>query len=629
MSNKTIYKRIALVAVTALGAGVLSVAPANAANNTAVGGDNAASATGILNVATAPSITGDAVLSTTVTATNANRSLGLLANSTTLTTSSLTSTATMRADGEIVFYYTGSATAEIATTVVVSGGTISAYNSIDTAASPAAADMNLNAAKTQLVVGQDAEDNLVTVFAVTPNSGATSVSVSVYESAALATTNTAAMTTALANIQSGAVSSGTLKQRYLVTVAATSASGVYNAGESYIAVEAAAADNTTTTTDAANANIIANGSAGYININLNDAYGVALGGKGALIITGTNGALIGYDAGGAATTAASSFNLTQVSSSSSSGAITVARPTAMADKGFSTTVSISWNGVVVGTKSFTFLGEVASLVVTPRRTAQMTASSTTSTDAFRVTYADSAGNSLTGLGTANTTVISSTTTSVVTGAAIGTQGDAVDAAKGSVTCAAATATYFGGGTAKLQLQHLNTGSGTVVKSNVFDMTCQPNAYSYTASFDKTTYTPGSVATLTITFKDRDGDLANGYDTVASSNAITFAGTPSATAVVGSITGTGSTADRPNSGTGLQGIKTFQFVVGSTEGDFQAVVSVPDVNTRNSSQANQTVAYSVKAAVGSVSNADVLKSIVALIASINKQIQALQKLILKR
>jgi hypothetical protein len=44
--------------------------------------------------------------------------------------------------------------------------------------------------------------------------------------------------------------------------------------------------------------------------------------------------------------------------------------------------------------------------------------------------------------------------------------------------------------------------------------------------------------------------------------------------------------------------------------------------------DQVVSYKV-AGTGAVSNADVLKSIVALIASINKQIQALQKLILKR
>jgi glutaredoxin 2 len=44
---------------------------------------------------------------------------------------------------------------------------------------------------------------------------------------------------------------------------------------------------------------------------------------------------------------------------------------------------------------------------------------------------------------------------------------------------------------------------------------------------------------------------------------------------------------------------------------------------------KAVKYSVKASTSTVSNADVLKSIVALIASINKQIQALQKLILAR
>jgi len=618
MSTKTLRKRIALVAVAALGAGVLSVTPASATNNNAAGGENVAPAANVLNIAVASSITGAAIVSATPEdgATEANYSLGLLANSTTLTTSSLTSTATMRSDGEIVFYTLTDN--NVAATFEVSGGT---FGTVSTQASQF---NNVNAAKTSFVTGKATAATQI-AFSVKPDTGAKTMTVSMYKSASLATIDQ----TKVNAVQAGTTSKGTLVQRYLVTVATTSASGVYSAEDSYIAVEAAAADDTTTTTDAANANIIANGSAGYININLLDAYGVSLGGKGALIITGTNGALIGYDAGGGATTSASSFNLTQVSSTSSAGAITVARPTAMADKGFSTTVSISWNGVVVGTKSFTFQGEVASMVVTPRRIAQMTGSATTSTDVFRVTYADSAGNSLITLGTTNTTAVSSTLTSVVTGAVIGTEGNSVDAAKGSVTCAAATSTYFGGGTAKLQLQHVNTLSGTIVKSNVFDITCQPNAYSYTAGFDRAVYTPGSIATLTITFKDRDGDLANGYDNVAASNAITFAGSPSATAVAGSVTGTGSTADKPNSGTGLQGIKTFQFVVGSTEGDFQTVVSVPDVNTRNSSQANQTVAYSVKSSTTAVSNADVLKSIVALIASINKQIQALQKLILKR
>jgi hypothetical protein len=622
MSNKTIFKRISLVAITALGAGILSVVPASATDNAAVGDTNAATAAGIMNVATKASVTGDAVTSVTIAD---QRSLGLLANSTTIGLGSLSSTATMRSDGEIVFYYTGQ-TQDAASSFVVSGATIS-----DSTVTANTGIKNLNATKTKLVAA-DITVPLVASFAVTPNAGVTSFTVEAYNAAA---TSIAVATDAgdagvqLAAIQAGSVSTGTLVQRYLVTVAATSTSGVISVGDSYIAgsTSTTAATGGTTNVDATDSLRIASQTApyAYININLRDAYDVALDAKGALIITGTNGAGIAYKDDGTAASSATDFNLTQVSNTSASGKITVTKPAAAANKAFSTTVSISWNGVVVGTKTVTFLGEVASMVVTPRRIAQMGGTSaTTSTDVFRVAYADNAGNSLISLGTSATAVVGSTTNEFVTGAVIGTQGTSTDAAKGSITCAAGTSAYLGGGSANLQLQHVNPASGNIVKSNVFPIICQGNAYSYTAGFDKLSYTPGSIATLTITFKDRDGDLANGYDTWAATNVATITGGPSATAVAIPVVG-----DKADSGTGLQGIKTYQFIVGSTEGDFQAVVSVADVNSRNSSQTNQTVAYSVKASTSSVSNADVLKSIVALIASINKQIQALQKLILKR
>jgi hypothetical protein len=119
--------------------------------------------------------------------------------------------------------------------------------------------------------------------------------------------------------------------------------------------------------------------------------------------------------------------------------------------------------------------------------------------------------------------------------------------------------------------------------------------------------------------DAKGQLANAYDLVGNGALITIAGAPNATAVT-----IPAATDKPDTGAGT---KTYQFVVSTTEGDFQAVVSVPDVNTLNGK--NQSVAYSVKSAAGTVTNAEVLKSIVSLIASINKQIQALQKLILRR
>jgi len=606
MSNKTIFKRIALVAVTALSAGVLSVVPANAAPNEAVSAANAASEAGVLNIATKASITGDAaVAADDVTADNANRSLGLLANSTAQTTSSLTSTATMRSDGEIVFYYTGTAIKKAAT-VEVSGGTIT-DSAVDTATGPV---KNLNAAKTQIAfTGTVAA--LTMAVAVTPNSGATSMTVSLYESAVLTNGNAAD----LVNIQSGATARGTLLQRYLVTVAATSTSGVYSAADSYFAGAACStADAQETNVDATDSLSISNSAspAACININLRDAYNVSLAAKGALIITATNGAGIGYKDDGSVTTSASEFNLTQVSSTSADGKITVVKPAARVNKSFSTTVSVSWNGVVVSTKSVTFKGEVATLTASAPKIGALNSSS--NTEAFRVAYADDAGNALYPTIT-DTSVVSATTNSIVTGASIGTIGSSAGLAKGTLVCANVST----GGTAALQLQHVNPLSGTVVKSNVWTATCAGNANTYTASFDKASYTPGSLATLTITFKDAKGQLANAYDLVGNGALITIAGAPNATAVT-----IPAATDKPDSGAGT---KTYQFVVGTTQGDFQAVVSVPDVNDLNGE--NQTVPYSVKSAVGTVTNEEILKSIVSLIASINKQIQALQKLILKR
>jgi hypothetical protein len=74
-----------------------------------------------------------------------------------------------------------------------------------------------------------------------------------------------------------------------------------------------------------------------------------------------------------------------------------------------------------------------------------------------------------------------------------------------------------------------------------------------------------------------------------------------------------------------GTKTYKFSVGTTEGAFVGTFKL----TGATDTAAKTVQYKIASSTATVSNADVLKSIVALIASINKQIQALQKLILKR
>jgi hypothetical protein len=78
-----------------------------------------------------------------------------------------------------------------------------------------------------------------------------------------------------------------------------------------------------------------------------------------------------------------------------------------------------------------------------------------------------------------------------------------------------------------------------------------------------------------------------------------------------------------------GKKSYKFIVGATEGSYNMVVDLTSLNSSSKPQTAVTLPYKISTGTTTVTNADVLKSIVALIASINKQIQALQKLILKR
>jgi hypothetical protein len=150
-------------------------------------------------------------------------------------------------------------------------------------------------------------------------------------------------------------------------------------------------------------------------------------------------------------------------------------------------------------------------------------------------------------------------------------------------------------------------------------------YTYTASLDKASYVPGDIATLTITAKDSAGKPANDYQYLGGTTA---AGTGATNPV--SIAGSNMTAITAPTSVDIfvSGVKTYKFIVGSTEGSYQLSVDLPKFNSSATPQAAVTVAYKI-AGSGGVSNADVLKAIVSLIASINKQIAALQKALLKK
>ena len=146
------------------------------------------------------------------------------------------------------------------------------------------------------------------------------------------------------------------------------------------------------------------------------------------------------------------------------------------------------------------------------------------------------------------------------------------------------------------------------------MVCGGALDTWTIAMDKASYQPGEIATLTLSGKTAKGNPVATF-TFLSGVEYSFGGMTAITAPTNN--------DAFSSGLGT---KKYSFSVGTTEGSF--VGTFKTAGTTDDSA--KTVQYKVAApATGAVSNADVLKAIVSLIASINKQIAALQKALLKR
>jgi hypothetical protein len=395
-----------------------------------------------------------------------------------------------------------------------------------------------------------------------------------------------------------------------VTIVATSAYNKYSA--TYSTVYWGDGTDYTATTDAtaSNSNKAA---AGVVSgkITLADAYGNALTSSNTSLVTvtATGDALVKLTSLTTAgdretdyttlTGSAISFNVQQSDS----------------DVPLNSTVTVSIAGTVVATKSLVIAGEVAKVTAALPKIGKIGGANT---DAALITYADSAGNRV--FPASGTSLVSATSGSIVTAASVSRYATSLtDAASGYTTLAVTCAL---GGTQKgLQVQHLNS-SGTVVKSNAWDAGCADVPYSMTASFDKASYKRGEVATLTLSVKDSKGNAGNAYDTIVATTAdnLTITGGP------GTIVTAVAVDNKLSYSTGA---KTYTFTVTLEDGDYNAVVVPTTIKGNNALQSNLTVPFSVTSVSTGVTNADVLKAIVSLIASINKQIAALQKALLKR
>jgi hypothetical protein len=571
-------QRIALVAVSAMGFGLLSVAPANAT-------------TGVMTVA----------------ANGVSGTIGVVVAASGAATAQVM---TITSDGAVAVTMTAGTNVEAILTVT--NGTISS-TSVTTDGAP-------NAARTSIVFG-----DTTPVIVLKPNAGVSSMIIKSFQTTALYGTGTAA-------------------DVVTVTVVAASGIGTLSASKSetnwvaYPTTIANDADTDLTNIDLAGANTIANGSAGQIAFSLNDGNDVDLPTTGVISVVSSNPLIaVSFDG--------SFFNteIAEAVGATNYGSVFVGQ--AVANTPATGTITFKYNGTAYSTKSVTMLGDIASIVVADISSGKTGVSGTIATDggavdatttavvanagSFSVVAKDAAGNILGGKTVSADTTRYNNTVSAVTlansGATIkfsATTGLTAGPGTGSLvgTWSCPTSTEGTGGT-KQRLKITNAALVTVY-SNEFDATCAGSPDSYTASLDKASYVPGDIATLTITAKTSTGKAP--YSAATTGTATTAVGITQGSQL------TAVTAIAVTDTFNKTGVKTYKFVVGTTEGSYNMIVDLPKWSVANGySGAAQTVKYSVASGTATVSNADVLKSIVALIASINKQIQALQKLILAR
>jgi len=576
MSFKTLRKRIALVAVSALGAGflaVVAVAPASAAiGDGAIIQGNGGSATADSN----------GLISST-------DKEGSVAGGTdnTISSPSTTVTARLQVGGRLVVTSPATAATNVTAVVRVLGASISSFTA-------STGTPTINTAGT-VVTASDTTGTLTVATLATGAAG------SQY---------TIEMWSALSDYTSGNDANVTIT----VTLVAAGSQGVYSATASSTKFSAQAYGDTTTyaVTDADDSLYVDNSETGAtITYSFFDANNVAL-----------VNAVIGCSATGAVLTSVNSQSATNFLSATSSaidadGAGYCSIKRAVRTAPATSTVTITVNGVVAGSRSFTFVGEAAKVLIT---SVKREAVSSTKTTSYLASVVDSAGNALaestaftvdTSRYNATVTAQTGGTTTAYDNATFGGYG------YGGWTCSAIE------GSASLRVYALKADGITKVYSDDFTAWCVGDPDSYTASLDKASYAPGEIATLTITAKSSKGNLTNSRAYLSAAS-LTDDDYPVA------ITGTMMTPVKTptNVDTFTNGVKTYKFMVGTTEGSYNMLVDLPYWNYTGGPQPI-TIAYKVASGVTTVSNAEVLAAIVKLIASINKQIRALQKQLKKK
>jgi len=605
MSTKTLRKRIALVAVSALGAGLLSVVAVPSANaaNEPTGGK--------MHLTTTATTTGKVVVSADTTA---SKSLGFItATSTTglsvsnngyLLTAGTAATALVYAGAKLAWAATATTGATNNIGVVVTGATLE-----ETAASNGTgATVAISGDRTVAVATQTgtSSQTMYGSFLLSAAAGLTAT-LAIYEGTGIAGTTTA--------------TNGTLMGIWTFTVASGSAAGVISLADSSIYQQAStsAGIQASGTNAYDTSSRIDNGKIGIVYISLKDAYTSAVT-TGTTTVSATNSASVNLVKSSdlaasnsyAATTSFDSETLT-----AGTGYIYVKQP--VANVAGTTTLTITNNGTVLATKTLNWNGDIASLeVVAADSSANFEngladVANTPGSVYYRIK--DAAGNLL---NASALPTMGSGSTGALVGASIGTTANGTagvlqTAALGSgvVTMVIPTSALNGVGTYRLKTVN---AAGVSVYSAVQTATVSLGSTdSFKATWNKTSFAPGEIAILTVTLKDAYGNLM--ADGTAAAG---WAGTIASNTEFASV-GTACSA----SSYVLGGSFTCKYGVGNTAGSYSYSYDLTTATSQSATIGSLTITGS------GVTNADVLKAIVSLIASINKQIAALQKALLKK
>jgi len=602
MSTKTNFKRIALVAVASLGLGVLtSVAPASA--TTWTGDEKIALATG----------GGTTQDTSPTTDLSAYKSFGVIT-----TTDGTSVAADAAASGDLAYKtLTAGATA---TGVVYSTAVLSF--AVDTAS------------KSSLVVtggtiAKVSQGNTPTVngsATVVYNGGTTAFGATVKPGVAAGLTFTVAAYTG-ANVSATAPTNGVLAGIWTFTVAASSAAAVYSPTYSVVAQQAGIAKgvaasgiltyDTTSRLD--------NGQVGTVLVSLFDAYGSAIT-SGTLAASATNAAGVNIVLAASAAAGDSYAAITSFDTQSNSAATYVYVNQPVANTAGSTTVTITLDGQVVGTKTITWAGDIASLTVDTANSAGTFAIgytaanlSTHTASIGNVVYVakDAAGNviNLNAQPTINASTGSLVGASMYTGDTAASGGEYQDTIMGygyTTMFLPASDVLQGAGTYQLKITN---AAGVTIKSAVINAKASNGGtYTFAVTWDKTAYVSGDIAVMSIASKDAFGNaVAEGTYLTGLSLAVNSGG----------FQDLSSCAATSAFSTG--GVKKCKYAVLNTAGSYAYSVAL------SSGSLQTAVIGTVPVTTGpaGVTNADVLKAIVSLIASINKQIAALQKALLKK